>query len=934
MKTLRNIVAGTVVVALTGAAGGCEREMKKAKADTLRLESSSPQVSADSGLLSVRMVVYERGDRLHDVPVRLTLTLTDSSGSPVAVTQAPVLTTDFLGEATYSYSDLRTASSGTVLAEALKKDGETPLLDGGVPVAATISVAVLPGTAAVVNATLLPTPAVILPGDPVTVAVTVRDAWDNVTDAPVQIDTDAPGALVIGNVLNGLETAGDYLVVASVLGTALSDTEPLTVGPGTAAIVALTVSQTAIRAGTTVSVAAQVFDAFGNEVPNGQAPATFDVVGLAGETYTADAVIPNAGTFTGVNAAGSYTVRAVLAGVNAPEDVEPLLVSPAQATSITLLTSTASIAPMGSLTATTTVRDAFTNVTTDLVGVTVNAPGASITGSSGTWTISGISLAGSYSVVSSVAGVPISDSELLTVTPGAGATIDLVLDSPIWDAGQTITGLARVYDAQGNEVTPPPTIVATTNIPGASPTATGGAVSVTGVARTGSYTVTATIMGTGISDPESVTIQDVTVPAISFTGLLADQSVGIGLGYALNVSASDSVGVAKIEGYVSGGGELDGFGPIGGVPSFVRFYPNNSINASALPSFTVAGGTPTRTAIQITFQATDMAGNVSNVTRQVFVDPAANLVPSLAAGLVARTVAEDDNTGLTGTIRTDGIDCKVVGLNTIVAVPDRNNSALYAFTVPAVGTFHSFGTGGTFADRVDTGLGGPRGAEYAPNGDLYILEDGSDRLFRYPAGAGPRIQVSAAGQAFNTGRHLETQVQGATTFLFAVEQGVGNGVVRRYNITTPPTASITLGAGDLAFATGNGNSSGNLWGISAGTTNLFLTARGTDRTQRASATAGGAITDYVTTGVFRPQGTAVAPGDLPRFASEVFTASNANGGGFLSPINRVNQTTAVSATTFAHGLEIATDAAFCGANLYLVYDQGPFDARIVEISGF
>lgn len=934
MKTLRKIAMGTLVAVIAGAGAGCEPKTRKAKPDTVRLESSSPQVSADVGVLSVRVILYQQGVRLHDFPVRLTLALTDSAGNPVIVTQAPVLTTDLLGETTYSYADLRTASSGTVLAEALKKDGETPVLDGDVPVAATLAVAVLPGAAAVVNATLLPTPAVILPGDPVTVSVTVRDAWDNATNAPVQIDTDAPGALVIGDVLTGLETAGDYTVVASVLGTALSDTEPLTVGPGTAASVALTVSQSAIRAGTALSVSAQVFDEFGNEVPAGQAPATFDVVGLSGEVFTATTA--NAGTFTAVNAAGSYTVRAVLGGLNPPEDVEPLLVSPAPAASITLVTSTASIAPMESLTATTTVRDAFTNVTSDLVAVTVNAPGASITGALGAWTLGGIGQAGSYSVVASVVGVPITDSELLTVTPGAGATIDLVLDSPVWDAGQTVTGMARVYDAQGNEVTPPPTIVATTDIPGATPGASGGAITVTSVARTGSFTVTATILGTGIADPESLTIQDVTVPTISFTGLVADQSVGMGLSYPLTVSAGDSVGVAKIEGYVTTGGELDGFGPIGGVPSFVQFYPNNSIGASALPVFTVAGGTPTRTPIQITFQATDMAGNVSNVTRQVFVDPAADLVPSLAAGLVARTVAEDDDpAGVTGGIRTDGIDCTVVGVDTIVAVPDRANGSLYAFTVPAVGTFHSFGTGGTFVDLVDAGLSGPRGAEYSPIGDLYVLEDGgADRLLRYPAGGGPSIQVNTGAQAFNVGRHLESQAQGATTFLFAVEQGVGNGVVRRYDITTPPTGTISLGAGDLAFATGNGNSNGNLWGITAGATNLFLTARGADVTQRASATAGGAISDYVTTGVFRPQGTDLAPGTLPRFASEVFTASNANGGGQLSPINRVDQTTAASAATFAHGLELATDAAFCGGNLYLAYDRGPFDARIVEISGF
>lgn len=931
---MRNYRSGLAAIAALAALTGACGKKPATKPDAVRLESSRPEISADDGTLAVTASAYQNGVRLHDIAIKLTLALTDSAGNAVSVTQAPALMTDTLGETSFTYASLRTASKGTVQADVLKADGVTPYLDkAGQPLLTTLNVSVDPGRPAVISESLTPASGIILPNDALTVDTVVRDAWNNVTPAAVQISTNAPNALLVGNQLTGMKVSGSYQVVSSVSGTSISATKNLTVGVGLASSVVLFVSRNAIIAGTSVAVSTKVYDPFGNLVDGQTAPTTFAVVGLSGATYTPDAVLANTGTLSTLTAAGSYSIKASLAGANPPTDSEALLISPAPAAMVTLLTSLPSILPGGSITATTTVRDAFSNLTTDPVNLSTNAPGAVITGASGTtWTVSGVTRAGSYQVVAAVAGVPLSAAKSLTVTPGSQASIVLTLAAPSWDAGQTITGVARVYDANGNEIVPPPMITASTTIPGATATASNNDISVTGVARTGTFQITATITSTLISNSDPVTIMDVSVPTVSFTGLVANQSVGLNgnpssIGYSLNVSATDTVGVAKIEGYVTNGGELDGFGTFGGTPSFVANFPNNTINATASTFFTVNAATSTRTSIQITFQATDMSGNVSNITRIVFADPAANLLPSLVTGLSVRTVAEDPGFGFVA----DAMDC-AGGAGVTLAVADaRGGGGIYQFPVPSAGTFHTYGSG---SDLVDAPGGQPRGVAYAPNGslyDLYVGYQGSgNQLLRYPGATLPSVVVNTLTETLATPRHLLAETRGTATLLYAVEQG-GGGRVRRYDITTPPMVPI---AANLTFITGN--ATGTPYGISSGSMNLFVTSRNGNAVQTVAATTGGALVDYLT-GLASPQGVSVAPAGLPikpAFSSLLFFANNANAGGLLAPIGQVNQTSAASVAVFASGIDKATDTAWCNNKLYLNYDKGTFTSRVVEVSGF
>jgi hypothetical protein len=129
------------------------------------------------------------------------------------------------------------------------------------------------------------TPQTVTPGSPVAYTTVVTDAAGNVvTGAPLQIFTDAPGAVAAGGQVSGLTRAGVWHVTAQVQGTGVSDTKPFTVTTGTATSVKLSLGAFNTITGNAVPYTAVVSDAAGNAI----AGATVQLTSNATSGFTAD----------------------------------------------------------------------------------------------------------------------------------------------------------------------------------------------------------------------------------------------------------------------------------------------------------------------------------------------------------------------------------------------------------------------------------------------------------------------------------------------------------------------------------------------------------------------------------------------------------------------------------------------------------------------
>ncbi len=447
------------------AAGTLLVEYADLPAGGLTLSLSTPVVTAGNGAgqgaieARAQLLESETGFALDGREIVFTL-----SG---VGTETKSGTTDAKGRAVVSFSGLVAAGVGTITAS-LKEapsqaDAASFVVNAGAP--ATLSLGLrkssVPGAGSEALA--------ITAGDEVTAVVSVKDAGANGVGAPVQLFTDAPGALVAGLTIRNLNRVGSWKVVAAVAGVAtegglaVSATGTVTVSPGAPARVLLTAPTTAI-AGDPFLWSAALVDAFGNAV---EVPAGSDLVlssstdaSLASDAANGSATLTKAGA-QALSASLSASLSGA-AGVTA--GTASVLVAAASPAEVVLTLSATDAVPATSgleveagantsVGVSTTVYDRFRNTVPTGVIVTTDAA-APFDGAA----LRGLTRAGVFEVVASVPNTLVAARSGFAVLAGAPASLSLTLATSSTAAGSAVGYVATARDALGNVTTDAPTV--------------------------------------------------------------------------------------------------------------------------------------------------------------------------------------------------------------------------------------------------------------------------------------------------------------------------------------------------------------------------------------------------------------------------------------------------------------------------------------------
>ncbi|HEY3450920.1 MAG TPA: hypothetical protein VGK67_31480 [Myxococcales bacterium] len=359
--------------------------------------------------------------------------------------------------------------------------------------------------------------------------VTLTDVALNVVDAPVALYTDAPGALVAGDLIANVVAARrepGYTVVAVVQGAngasgkPVSDAAHFIVVPGAAKKIALALSAESAKAGEKVQLSTTVTDQFGNDVLEGSttAPAFASSPALAasftppGSTQALTQGLLGDATFvafdlSSVKAGGylfdltsSYGTGAGALVAHAWLTVEPAAASgfklvddPANPGTLLqdfLFTSgcagglarctSASVQAGADVAYEYQVVDLYGNDRIGPTKVVTTAPGALVLddGASGSGRLSSltVSRAAPFDVTGYITGVGGGLKRQLSVGVGPAATVSVSLSSTLVPLNTTVKAIAVVRDAFGNLVNCPagatvdPSVFAFTSTPAAATT--------------------------------------------------------------------------------------------------------------------------------------------------------------------------------------------------------------------------------------------------------------------------------------------------------------------------------------------------------------------------------------------------------------------------------------------------------------------------------
>ena len=436
----------------------------------------------------------------------------------------------------------------------------------------------------------------VTPDTPIPMSWVVTDEFGNVFDAPVGVTTNAPG-FVRQSELVGVRVSGLYDVVATVIGTGVSESEAFEVIPGDAASVSILLSSSEIRAGEAVAFQTIVTDAWGNLVAESLGIATDAPAGGS----TVDMLAGNV-LFT---AAGHFSVTATALSDSTVSDTAAVHVRAATVALIDLvLTPTpATVSPGTPVDYAVTATDAFGNAAEELIRVFTNAPGAIIT----TAQITNLSLAGNFTVWAEATGTGVSDFESLTVTPGTAATVDLVLPHTSQPTGMAMKYFVTVFDAFGNEITSGVTISSSDSA--ASIDTTAGTIV---FGTPGVQSVTASY--NGLTDSESVQVflePDVGPPVVTIVEPAPNSAFAPGQTITVRVLASDDREISQVQLQIRGTVRFDDFVLVpSGINNYTADFVVNIPNGAAYGD------------AFMTAAAYDTAGNVTVGTRRSFlVDP-------------------------------------------------------------------------------------------------------------------------------------------------------------------------------------------------------------------------------------------------------------------------------------------------------------------------
>ncbi|MBU6162419.1 MAG: hypothetical protein KGO50_14985, partial [Myxococcales bacterium] len=412
----------------------------------LFLTISDPIVNADDGRLHATVSVTNDED---DVPLA-GFELTVSTGGYSGVADATVVT-NASGIAQIDLTGLTTTGTGTLT---VTSGVDESLSDSGPFV-------VIGGRAESVDLLLTandvePTDALegLQPDPEITALLTVTDAALNEIAPDVVYVTDAPGAVVAGNRILGIQAAGTWRVAASVPGTDAADVATVSVLAGDATEMVVTLSRDTAVAGQTVLAFATAYDAFGNIVASTAGDGA-DRISLALEPEPSAPGSPFDGNaFTVEAPAGTYEVTATLddasslvgtAGVTVLPAAPDTLVLELGATDVDAAVTGLQVTPDTDVALAWTVTDAFGNAVDAAVDVATNAPGMLRASR-----LVDVVRAGTWEVSATVAGTGVGDLQAFDVVPGPADRVTVALSSSAIVAGESTNATVEVLDAFDN----------------------------------------------------------------------------------------------------------------------------------------------------------------------------------------------------------------------------------------------------------------------------------------------------------------------------------------------------------------------------------------------------------------------------------------------------------------------------------------------------
>ncbi len=582
------------------------REPKRPAGISITLDRTT--VSADDGRLTVVAAVASDDPLMGLDGFVIDLAATPELPGATAITASG--TTDARGVATIALAELFLAGPWTVAAtwhdDPTVMDARPFTVTGGLPATITLELV------ATVDGAELRGAAISVPPDTnVTAAMIVQDGRQNIVVTPLDLQTDAPGAIVAGDTLTNLLVAREqrpYQVAASVAagagGARLGAAAELTIVPGPATAVSLTASASLVTAGTPVRVTAVSVDAFGN-------PRDADLLAVTLEPGALAAV----GGLITPQTVGVFTIQAALATDGAIVSSAPLEVLPAAPAvlALTLTPSPAVVQPGGTVAYSTAVSDAFGNAITNAnVSIVTDAPGAIV----GAGELRGFTRAGGYVVIAQVTGTAVSDTEPLTVNEGPASTIDLALGGLTVVTGDALPYVFRVVDGAGN-VVPNPAVTITTNAPAGGATIDTNARTIVFTAE-GTFTVTADAgldgNGNPIVDRETVSAfaaPDRTAPTVLVSEPIPGSRYAPGDVITVRVTGDDDQSLGSIRVQLRGAINVDE----------TRLVPTGVRNLTEIFNINV-GNNPTLGAVTIVGAVTDTSGNLVVSSRfSIEIDP-------------------------------------------------------------------------------------------------------------------------------------------------------------------------------------------------------------------------------------------------------------------------------------------------------------------------
>ena len=437
----------------------------------------------------------------------ITVAVTDAYGNVVTGNTSTVSIGTVVGGLTGTTSHAAVASVATFSNLSLSHSGSYLLTaTDGLLTAASTSISVNPAAASGLHVS--GGPGTVTAGTTLgSITVSIVDALGNVltgdgTSVTVNGPASMTGALTTAAV-NGVATFNNLSITRAGLDTlSFSDgllspgvTSSFNVLPAAASLLHVTSAPTTITAGSPISVAVQVRDAFGNVITGDQSAVTISAAGLTGTTTVS--AVNGVATFTGlsINTAGVYTLTTT-DGLLTADSSTILTVVPGVASQLNFV----GLSP--TVTAGTTfallsiaVEDSFGNILTGSPAVITLSNGSvslygTATAVNGVATFSNLSIstAGTYTL-SAADGLLNATSTSFQVTPAAATKLALLGGPSDTVAGGTLDAtVVAVEDAFGNVVT---SDTSTVTIGGAS--TLGGATTeaaVNGIATFGDLSIT------------------------------------------------------------------------------------------------------------------------------------------------------------------------------------------------------------------------------------------------------------------------------------------------------------------------------------------------------------------------------------------------------------------------------------------------------------